>query len=148
MDTRERNLGDLLCTLNFDGYTPDSEMPRPMTTSNRQLVQTSTAVDAHESATPIPDPSVRKVVTAEPGVDTQDHSSSELESIVRTVVTAEPVANTPDHFSLELDETRKVVTISSNDNTPSHTRDMPLVSALANQPSLPIAIPRSVATTP
>ena len=99
MDTRERNLGDLLCTLNFDGYTPDNEMPRPVTSSNRQLVPTPTEIDTYDA-------SVRKVVTREPGVD----MLSELEVIARNVVTADPATNTLDHFSSELDETRKVVT--------------------------------------
>ena len=77
-DVRERNLGDLLCTLNFDRFTPDSNLPPSKTSSTVPCVLTTTNTT-----------DVRKVVTDDPAVKTV--------STAQSVVTISSDDSTPPH---------------------------------------------------
>ena len=93
-DVRERNLGDLLCTLNFDRFTPNSNMPQSNASSHVPCLLTSTT-------------DVRKVVTDGPTKNTVSIATPEARSSDTTVTV-----------------TRNVVTISSDDATPPHINKM------------------------
>ena len=93
-DVRERNLGDLLCTLNFDRFTPNSNMPQSNASSHVSSLLTSTT-------------DVRKVVTDGPTKNTVSIATPEARSSDTTVTV-----------------TRNVVTISSDDATPPHINKM------------------------
>ena len=147
MDARERNLGDLLCTLNFDGLTPDSDMPQPIA-SSPVPIRSSTFTG------------VRKVVTEGPVVNASSVTTTGIRlpktTEPRNVVTISSDDSTPPHITsiqsaqtLEPD-TRSVVTprsvstdqvISVVDIDPNTT-----LASIPSTPQLPQPDTRSVVT--
>ena len=99
IDIRERNLGDLLCTLNFDRFTPNSNMPQPIANSHVPCKLTSST-------------EVRKVVTEGPVENTISITTPEVLSsqttVTRNVVTISSDDSTPPHINKMSSDSRVV----------------------------------------
>ena len=119
MDTSERNLGDLLCTLNFDGITPNSAMPEPVDKTGLSQINNS-AVESTNSG------NVTEQTTV---TETQSNLVVTASHNVREVVTITSPPTTPSQPKMQeylavttSRDVREVVTITSPPTTTSQPK--------------------------